>query len=297
MESACSAEGCPLPAEAGATLCILHAPREGKPRAPLLAAFAALDAAGVIRISGLQLRGACLDGVELELKNLRRSDLTGASIRDARLDQVGFDFSTLDDVNFEGSVLKRVNFRRCESLRRGLWHECLLVDVRLPTPDKLGLRCAYELRAPPEHAKADEVYRHFKELYKHQGDYNTSGVFYELEMDMQRRLAPLGERVWLTALWLLCGYGERPGRSVAAFLCIIIGFALAYTALELEGSSGAVHGDFLDALYFSVVTFTSLGYGDIRPIGLARLLAGVESLLGVFAISLFVFVFCRRMIR
>ncbi len=297
MDTGCSAEGCPLPAEDGATRCVLHAPREGKPREPLLAAFRALDEAGVVRISGLQLRGACLDGIELALKNLRDSDLTGASFHDARLDQVGFDFSTLDGVNFEGTVLKRVNFSRCKSLRRCLWYECLFVEVRLPAHHKLGLRCEYELCAPPEYVKADETYRHFKELYKHQGDYNTSGMFYEREMDMQRRLAPLGERAWLTALWLLCGYGERPGRSVLAFFVIIVGFAVAYTLLELQSSSGRVHGDFLDALYFSVVTFTSLGYGDIRPVGGARLLAGIESLLGVFAISLFVFVFCRRMIR
>ena len=87
-----------------------------------------------------------------------------------------------------------------------------------------------------------------------------------------------------------CCFKTRP------FVVARIG-AVAYTLLELQSSTGRVHGDFLDALYFSVVTFTSLGYGDIRPVGGARLLAGIESLLGVFAISLFVFVFCRRMIR
>lgn len=35
-----------------------------------------------------------------------------------------------------------------------------------------------------------------------------------------------------------------------------------------------------DILYFSLVTYTSLGYGDIAPLGPARLLAGIESLIG-----------------
>ena len=32
-------------------------------------------------------------------------------------------------------------------------------------------------------------------------------------------------------------------------------------------------------LNFSLVTYTSLGYGDIAPLGPARLLAGIESLI------------------
>ena len=38
-------------------------------------------------------------------------------------------------------------------------------------------------------------------------------------------------------------------------------------------------------LYFSLVTYTSLGYGDIAPLGPARLLAGIESLIGLGLIA------------
>ena len=40
-----------------------------------------------------------------------------------------------------------------------------------------------------------------------------------------------------------------------------------------------------DILYFSLVTYTSLGYGDIAPLGPARLLAGIESLIGLGLIA------------
>jgi len=40
-----------------------------------------------------------------------------------------------------------------------------------------------------------------------------------------------------------------------------------------------------DMLYFSLVTYTSLGYGDIVPLGDARLLAGLESLIGLVMIG------------
>jgi len=42
---------------------------------------------------------------------------------------------------------------------------------------------------------------------------------------------------------------------------------------------------FEDMLYFSLITYTSLGYGDIVPLGDARLLAGVESLVGLVMIG------------
>jgi hypothetical protein len=46
--------------------------------------------------------------------------------------------------------------------------------------------------------------------------------------------------------------------------------------------------DMLDALYFSVVTVSSLGYGDYRPVGLGRLLAALEVLGGLVIIALLV---------
>ncbi len=44
-------------------------------------------------------------------------------------------------------------------------------------------------------------------------------------------------------------------------------------------------------LYFSVVTFATLGFGDISPVGsFARFLAGVESLFGSLLLALLVYV-------
>ena len=52
---------------------------------------------------------------------------------------------------------------------------------------------------------------------------------------------------------------------------------------------------FLRSLYFSVITFATLGYGDIAPVGnFARVVAGLESLLGALLTALLVFVLSRR---
>lgn len=57
-------------------------------------------------------------------------------------------------------------------------------------------------------------------------------------------------------------------------------------------------GEFLWGLYFSVITFTTIGYGDLYPVGtFAKVLVGAESLSGAVLVALFVFVLGRRVAR
>lgn len=100
-----------------------------------------------------------------------------------------------------------------------------------------------------------------------------------------------------------------PGIDVPQRLRILIGlvvcllahivevwiFALAYQALikfEKFGDIeifGDVHGTFnptlLDCVYFSFVNYTSLGYGDLVPVGPLQFLAGLEALIGLVLIA------------
>jgi len=46
--------------------------------------------------------------------------------------------------------------------------------------------------------------------------------------------------------------------------------------------------NFPDSLYFSLITFTTLGYGDFRPLERwGRILAGSEAFIGAFMMALF----------
>lgn len=66
-------------------------------------------------------------------------------------------------------------------------------------------------------------------------------------------------------------------------------FGLAYylfvDVLQL-GAFGGVHsGTLFDYVYFSAVTYTTLGLGDVFPIENVRLIAGVEALTGLMLIG------------
>ncbi|QUI25797.1 two pore domain potassium channel family protein [Vallitalea pronyensis] len=58
---------------------------------------------------------------------------------------------------------------------------------------------------------------------------------------------------------------------------------------SLNGLPYGLKGTYKRMLYLSMVTITTLGYGDIVPItNRARLLVGLESVLGIIIIGLFI---------
>ncbi|MCC6470523.1 MAG: two pore domain potassium channel family protein [Alphaproteobacteria bacterium] len=70
-------------------------------------------------------------------------------------------------------------------------------------------------------------------------------------------------------------------------------YAIAYWLLEEHYGFGNVvlHGtppqalDFVDLVYFSTITYTSVGFGDVVPLGGLRLITGVEALNGLLMIA------------
>ncbi len=66
-------------------------------------------------------------------------------------------------------------------------------------------------------------------------------------------------------------------------------FGFTYWSLSglpgLGAVSGYMTGHFFDYVYFSAVVYTSLGFGDIQPYEMMRLIASVEGLVGLLMIG------------
>lgn len=79
------------------------------------------------------------------------------------------------------------------------------------------------------------------------------------------------------------------GCAMGSHTLHIVMFALAYYLLQDEAGLGSLHGVFQNAfagfLYFSTETYTSLGLGDVYPMGDIRMVAGIEALTGLLMIS------------
>lgn len=67
----------------------------------------------------------------------------------------------------------------------------------------------------------------------------------------------------------------------------IFAFAYYFMHAKYDGAflEGAFNGSIQDCVYFSFTTYTTLGFGDILPVGDMRYITGVESLTGLVLIT------------
>jgi len=102
----------------------------------------------------------------------------------------------------------------------------------------------------------------------------------------------------LNVSYVFWGHGERPLRAFCAGIGLIITFAFLYAHGQLVNKMGAVvQPDFAESLYFSVVTFTTVGYGDLSPVGITKCYGVLEALSGIFIMPLFMISLTRRYLR
>lgn len=244
-----------------------------------------------------------------------RYDLTRARIADVALasddgaDRHLFDYFRFLETDFDGFDF---------SAHRGYLERN---DWQLHVFDGGDVGETYDVPATPEHVETTYLYAYNNA--KATGDNDAAIEFAIHQADFRRRknvgyVTDGGQPVTFRAgkaadvlgnyLWYLtCGYGYRLWRIVAASAFVVVTwavlYALPYTTFDNDGSlqsAGAlVTADGLGTLatftYYSLVTFTTVGYGDINPENaVARALAVSEGVLGVLLAALVVFVLGRR---
>lgn len=97
----------------------------------------------------------------------------------------------------------------------------------------------------------------------------------------------------------------RRGRLIRNLLWSV-GYVLVFVALYaglfaltgLRSNDMVVTGDFGLALFFSVITWTTVGYGDVTPAGpFSQFVAGVEALNGYLVMAVFIAALIRTFER
>ena len=103
-----------------------------------------------------------------------------------------------------------------------------------------------------------------------------------------------------------CGYGVKPGYPLIWGFILIMLFTLVYwrgkgikRLKENDGDNNRVSrwAAFYNAFYFSVVTFTTVGYGDWYPEDRYRIVVMIEGVLGWLLLALFIVTLANVMIR
>ncbi|MBB6429039.1 potassium channel family protein [Algisphaera agarilytica] len=98
--------------------------------------------------------------------------------------------------------------------------------------------------------------------------------------ELLRRLCFPGRFVWarLTAVVLSLLLTHM-------FQIVLFGLAYHFMVDSEHGLQGVYDGTFNDAVYFSAAVYTTVGFGDITPVGYLRLMVGFEALAGLVLIA------------
>jgi uncharacterized protein YjbI with pentapeptide repeats len=232
------------------------------------------------------------------------------------------------DANFRGSIFKeklefvpkkvgRVDFRDAEFLFRSsitsnlanvLFHRSFIENVAFINCEWPKKYVVYEEKHMEDkdiglfYNQLETIYRNLKQNMQNHGDYATAGELYYREMEMRRKGAKTKrKRLWLEIYRILAGYGENYWNTAVVSVVITLFFAFLYgifDCLQYSVEDPSLLQETIDAIYFSFVTFTTLGLGDIAPLtAFGKVLICCEAVTGAFMIALFVVVFVRKMAR
>lgn len=281
-------------------------------------------------LTGIDLRRANLEGAQMSRATLFGTDLrwaylSGAVINDVRINnETKFlgrpdGHNNNDDDDDSGYTIRSIRkipvcvydpeFDETETDRskaKSFYHAIEELSGRSARP-KLQAHCSIR-RKDLERLQYKEDVCRFKE---NACRFGQKRILASLKL----RLSGIGRKTML--------YGESPWRIIVTGMSIIFLFGILYSVtsgVAIRTNRPTHTFDFIQKIfnmfnlgpisppktleillvnmYFSIVTFTTLGYGDIQPAGPeTQALAGLESLLGAALIALLVFVLGRRSAR
>lgn len=281
---------------------------------------------------------ATFDGTTLRGADFSGAFLGGATFSDnVQAPESTFTNARLLAADLEGIYAERAIFDQADlsgaTLDGAELYAGVLSDIRLVEATTFGDHCVYDEESdtfPPEGStdsvvrdfdtenpqKAMWMYRQLETIHEANGMSDRARAYHVRKEEEERRdhrdNGRYGAFAVATINQALSGHGESLRQVLLASAAIIVGSGIAYPFIggivdggthygigaltqlaSLAGIEAVARG-----LYFSIITFTTIGYAETAPVGpYSRLLVGVESLLGAIMIAMFVYVLGRRVAR
>jgi uncharacterized protein YjbI with pentapeptide repeats len=216
------------------------------------------------RLEGAAMAHAVLDGADLRSAHLQgvralKASWLACDLRSADLRGVEFDQGHVTDALFDGADLRAASLVRVEGYLKASW---IGVDMR-----DIDFTGAYLCRR-------FIMDQNYIEEFRRQTKY--SEVIY---------------RAW----WITSDCGRSMVRWGACIGALVLVFAWMFTGVDVAYGD---HETALSPIYYSVVTLTTLGYGDALPASpAAQVVAMVEVLFGYVMLGGLLSIISNKMVR
>ena len=263
-------------------------------------------------LAGADLVRADLRDIHLIEADLSGADLTRADLTDAHLFGANLQGADLFKANLEGANLNGADLRQCNLLAT-VFRNTKLSNVVLDPGFMVvneqaaidALRRGDRETAHDKYLEARDVYRSLKLALDKQISSKDVGMLFVREMSVNRKLMPRYslQRLLSKFLHVSLGYGEQIGRIIGSIFVMMIASALVFGVEGVRygdqvlrfGSEAGLWATFGNLLYFSVVVFTTVGFGDITPFGpLGKITVIIEGIGGTIYIAILVIAIYKR---
>ena len=247
-----------------------------------------------IHFEGANLKHCNFEEGKIHDCYFEHSDLSHSDFHSATINTCSFRDAELQGTNFQGAKLINCNF--VDTSIKDLTTTNAIVDQKT----NFGKILRSE-KASSYHVASIE-YKQIKQMYKNSSLHDKADYYHYRGMVAKRKILPRTNPMrGLNFVFgdLLSKYGTSFIRVLLASALVIVTCAGFYTNHNslLYHNAPVTHDYFGHALYFSIVTFTTLGYGDVHAVGPMRFLAAGESFIGAALMALFTVIVARMIIR
>lgn len=265
-------------------------------------------------LSNTNLKRACLDNAELT-----GADLTGANLEDVSATSAGLGMAKLIKANLFEANLKRATLTmadltgsnlQCCNLQEVRLRQSVIVDADLTNADLRNADLSLAVVSGSNFTNADLRGARLRQVSGYEKatwigvdirDINFSGAYLMRRFIMdQNFLKEFRERSRLTRIiyyiWLIT---SDCGRSMIRWFAWTVGLILLFSILfSMTGLDYGEHRTWLSPFYYSVVTFTTLGYGDVVPASTeAQIFAMLEVFTGYIMLGGLLSIFTNKIAR
>ena len=261
-----------------------------------------LDGQMLLDLRGIRIESTQLDGMVIRKVNMRWAAIHDVGFKGARLIDCNLSQATFSECYFRRSIFQgcdivNAKFESCDFPNARL--EASRLDYARFRNCELGL-ASIAFREDGNPQVLARVCHNLKQNAMSMGHLGDVSELSYLEKTYERHVLfnlafgrggakPGGFKAvvrWLDSVALNCiwGYGERPWRLFLAGLASIFAFGTLQFVLD-----GIPNAGWWDDIYFSGITFLTIGYGDLVPVdGIPRLLSVLEGVFGITVIGMLI---------